>query len=1055
VYTDFESFRAAVDRAIARDPYGTLFGRRLQSPPSSNNSSWTSFSWFTDSKEIKNEVNVSPKQAKTAETADACTEKPIAATSSNPAQQIPKETTMSYSEEEYEYDPITMRKVPMKKHALVPELKMEPSSREPEKQPPLEPKTQKSPAGAEPRSQSSQPEPAKQSSESRPKQQSLQSLFFQEHGVDIPLKTFNPHKVDGYGNSDTKATDTPAETEANQKQREFGSSRKLQLRDLMTRAKGNTIDTTALFTEVDSGSDPEPTAGFSTGETGVSKKPRESPEPDDTLPLFSGTTYEARATKQARANPSDWLAREGFTQPANETLASGSQRGSAVDGSLTESKPKLESALDRARARPTQADDKSARLQTALDRQVSAFRRQLPSTEKGTDVDRATSPSETGEPKQIIRSRFEAGSEARQNEAAKETDLLPESQKTEISTTKLTKTINNVLEHIREHPDGIVAKTMKSMTNLNENYKKYIRPDAVKGLTEKIIFRDESLSKTPSIYKQGAKSLKVKPFTPSHDVLEADREQQQRTASLRLASEKAKSDAEVENAQISRLATEIRAVYESEYGTIEPNHRQTASNPALSPSKAVDATSTPGSSESDRSEAHPLSTASVKPGVVTNPVIDEHINTFEPKFAEIVDNAKQVHAQLREISIQAQELEKPIPSVPAGANETTDEVKPPLAKLSEVIQATKQVRRVLHETRNAIRSIETRRPDIAWKTPQLSGTDFGKKRIDLNAQNAPEADRSDAVVEKNTEVVPDIHTPSQIAEENAEKIVPEPVHTPSGSSTWNDEQIPPIESLRDIKFDSPYLVLAYNSSTGKVNFSPLNQPATGMTKSNNPVQILGRLENAPHFLEHFQALEKAGYSLYSGTESMLVFQKEQAEQATTVAEVVADLQPVAEQAVPTLSKESSPTQPPEKAATVLDELPAELDPSPSPAAPTAPPSRPFKSQPRVRRQEKVFSGTIRPNAASDEQPNTSQPDRDTLNALKESAWSRFARGVRRTILTIAALGVGAYTIGFVAEGLSAHSQQQKGIEHADSPGPRKRIVMTGQRPGIFSTESSR
>ncbi|OCT51107.1 hypothetical protein CLCR_07925 [Cladophialophora carrionii] len=1065
VYNDFESFRAAVDRAIARDPHGTLFGRRLQSPPSSNNSSWTSFSWFTDPKEIKDDADVSPKRSKPAETTDTSPEKPMAVTSTNPAQQIPKETTVTYSEEEYEYDPITMRKVPAKKHTSETELNVQNSSPEREKQSPSpKPKTQtpppepaKDPATPEAKSRSSPPEPTKQSSDSGPRQPFLQSMFFQEHGVDIPVKTFNPHKVYGYGSADRNITETPAEIESSQTQREFGSSRKQQLRDLMARAKGNTIDTTALFTEVGSQNEPEPLAGPSTDGTRAPKRPRESPEPDDTLPLFSGTTYEAKAIKEAWATPADWLAKEGFRQPANEPLNSGSTGDSAVVDSSSESNPRLQTALDRAEARMVQADDISARLQTALDRQSSAFRRQLPSTEEGTELDGATAMPETGEPKKIKISSLKAESDARHNKAADETDSVNETSKTQISTTKLTKTINNVLQHIREHPNGIVAKTMKSMTNLNENYKKYIRPDAVKGLTEKLIFRDESLSKTPSIYRRDAKSIDVQPFTPSHDALEADREQRERTASLRKAAEKAKSDAEVQNAQISRLATEIKAAYESEYGTIDPNHRQPASRPAVEPSIVVEASSTPISSQLDGSKAHPLSTASVKPGVGTNPVIDEHINKFEPKLAELVDGAKQIRAQLREISIEIQELGKPVPSTTAGANDPTNEVKPPLPKLSEVIQATKEVRRVLHETKNAIRSIETRRPDIAWKTPQLSGSDFGKKRIDVQAQKAPETDTSDAANVKDTEVVPGIHTPSQIPEEKDQKIVPEPVHTPSGSSTWNDEQIPPIESLRDIQFDSPYLVLTYNSSTGKVNFSTLNQPATDTTKPSNMVQILGRLENAPEFLKHFEAMQEAGYSLYDGKENTLVFRKEQPEPATTstVPDTIGDAQSVSGQAPPAGSPEVPPTQSLHKAATVLDEMPSDLDPSPGPAAPTAPVARALQSKPRVRRQEKVFSGTIRPGATSDEKPNTSQPDNDTSRVPTESLWRRLARSMKRTILTIAALGVGAYTIGFVAEGLGAHSQQQKGIENAEAPGPRKRIVMTGQRPGIFSTESSR
>ncbi|EXJ58145.1 hypothetical protein A1O7_05569 [Cladophialophora yegresii CBS 114405] len=1069
IYNDFESFRAAVDRAIARDPYGTLFGRRLQSPPSSNNSSWTSFSWFTDPKEIKTDTDVSSQQSKPAETTDTSTEKPVAATSTTFAQQTPKETTMIYSEEAYEYDPITMRKVPTKKHMLEDELNMQPASPEPGKRSPSpKPKTQssapepaKDPAASEAKSWSSPPEPTKQSSESQLKQPFLRSMFFQEHGVEIPVKTFSSHKVYGYGNSDTKATETLTEIESNRTRRGFDNSRKHQLRDLMKRAKGNTIDTTALFTESGSRSEPEPVAGPFTDGARASKKPRESPEPDDTLPLFSGTTYEARAIRQARANPSDWLAKEGFRQPANETVSSESTGETAVDSPFKESNPRLETALDRAQPCAAQAVEKSARLQTSLDRQVSAARRQSPSTEKstekGTDVDRAAAIPETGGPRQIKASNFESESDARQTKAADKTDFVHATPKTQVSATKLTKTINNVLDHIREHPDGIVAKTMKSMTNLNENYKKYIRSDAVKGLTEKLIFRDESLSKTPSIYNRPAKSLDVKPFTPSHDALETDREQQERTASLRTATEKAKDDADVQNAQISRLATEIKAVYESEYGTIDPNHRQSAPDPAMDASEVVGAPSDPVSSQVDGSKAHPLSTASLKPGIVTNPVIDAHITKFEPKLAELVDDAKQIRAQLREISTQAQELGKTVPSTTAEANEPTNEVKPPPSKLSEVIQATKEVRRVLHETKNAIRSIETRRPDIAWKTPQLSGSDFGKKRIDVKAQKAGELDSSEAPVEKDTEVVPGVHSPSQNPEENDQKVVPEPVHTPSGSPTWNDEQIPPIESLRDVQFDSPYLVLSYNSSTGKVNCSTLDQPAAETSKSSNMVQILGRLENAPEFLKHFQAMQGAGYSLYDGTENTLVFRKEQPEQATASAapKTIADMQQVAEQATPSLTTEIPPNQPLHTAATVLDEIPSDLDPSPGPAAPTAPVSRPLKGKPRVRRQEKVFSGTIRPIAASDEKANTSQADKDTVQAPKESLWRRLARGVKRTMLTVAALGVGAYTIGFVAEGLGAHSQQQKGVENTETPGPRKRIVMTGQRPGIFSTESSR
>ena len=59
-------------------------------------------------------------------------------------------------------------------------------------------------------------------------------------------------------------------------------------------------------------------------------------------------------------------------------------------------------------------------------------------------------------------------------------------------------------------------------------------------------------------------------------------------------------------------------------------------------------------------------------------------------------------------------------------------------------------------------------------------------------------------------------------------------------------------------------------------------------------------------------------------------------------------------------------------------------------------------------------------------------------------------------LTTLTVGAGAYVVGVVAEGLDAKTQQKasRSVDGAEA-GPRKKIVMSGQRPGIFSTESSR
>ena len=133
-HRDFESFKKAVDRAIERDPYGTLFGRRLQSPPSANNSSWTSFSWIFDPKEIK-EARVEPEKTQSVSSSEGSAGPtsspkpiPLAESYSMNASRIP--TSQSVPTNEYEYDPISMRKVP----------KTRPEFQSPLPQPPEPPK---------------------------------------------------------------------------------------------------------------------------------------------------------------------------------------------------------------------------------------------------------------------------------------------------------------------------------------------------------------------------------------------------------------------------------------------------------------------------------------------------------------------------------------------------------------------------------------------------------------------------------------------------------------------------------------------------------------------------------------------------------------------------------------------------------------------------------------------------------------------------------------------------------------------------------------------------
>lgn len=1011
VYKDFTSFREAVDRAIERDPYGTLFGRRLQSPPTANNSSWTSFSWLFDPKEIKEDPAL--------DGADG--DKPASQVApSKPAQQVKVQPTSfasadvqdSVVEDEYEYDPISMRKVPVKKRAaeaasssipVPPEPTRAPSPppvspiesiRKNETQQTLAPTALSANGPTEVNAKSTQP------TQHQPAPNLFKSLFFQEHGVDIPVKTYKPHKVFGHAPPekpvDTKSNGKP--TTANKPS--FDSSRKQQARDLLARVKGNSIDTTALYTDAQSVAyaEPEPKTIVNDTVTMSTKPPRTSPAPDDSLPLFSGTVHEAKGVEKKKPR-SEWLTIEGFQTPAITIEKSNPE----VHLPVKKFTSKLETSYERLeRATPTKSPGLNARLESALDRRVSA-----PKT------------SSQSEPRKTSRAKLEADFEARQSAAADEADFSPKRSKSKQSPNKLTKTLDNVWNHIREHPDGIVAKTMRSMTNINENYKKYLRPEPAQDLTAKLTFKDSSLSRVPSIYKKDAKPKPIQTFTPSSGVLEALRQQERRSLALREANEKAEQALQQRDSQIRSLAQDIKSVYEQQYGIIDAAHRQPELN------RPQHATNTPA----DGSRLHPLKTATVKPGVVTNPIMVAHVTQFEPRFAKLWDNVKQTHFELRKLHGQTQELQTRHAELRrlAAEGETPKSVE----TFKSLLQGTRDVRRALHETKNTIRAIETGRPDVAWSASRAT---------DDSDVLSTGAKVSESPTSRNT---------AQPA-----NVVPEPIHTPSGSPIWNDEQIPPMENLRPNTFDSPYLILSYNLTAGKVDFSPLNEPMTGLPKSDNALQIFGRLENASEFLKHFQDLSTRGYSLFNGTETMLIFKKTSKQPDTLSSEPKVSSSKIL-LGTPFNKVGADPARPKagKQAATVLEEMPS-IEPQPGPAAPTAPPIRAaIKDVAKMRRQENVFSGTIRPAASTPESKSQTEPAEP--QPTRESLWKRFVRGVRRVLLTTVALGAGAYTIGVVSEGLGAHAQQRMGIENAETPGPRKRIVMTGTRPGIYSAESSR
>lgn len=983
----FRAFVDYVDREVARDPYGILFGKRLESPPSANNSSWTSFSWIFE-----------PKARDAGEPIDKASQEPSShpGTSSNerapvtrnpstsPSEiSIPRSSKADAKEEyEYEYDPITMRNVP----------KM------------------------------------KKNTESIPNQPILQSLF-SEHGVDIPVKTYKPHKVFGYGPKPNSKISSQVEVSQSPKT-QFESSRKSEFSGLMARAKGNSIDTTAQFTDVS----PEQEIEAATVPRAAKTLSRQSAEPDDNAPLFSGTTYAARSfSSDSGSTPtSDWLSKEGFRTPGESTTKVKQIDEKAMKISHQKVESKLEPALDRMTVSVAEnaTESGSVRLEPSIDRHIEKAsegkQARLEATLGGNPLDRASeddidllrasdvrastrsarvSKQQLENSKRKTRSDLESDFAKNQASSDEPDDLVTNSK----TTKRISKSLTNIWNHIKDYPSGIVARTMQSMNTFNNDYKKYVKPSNTSNLTEKLIFNDPSLSKTPSIYR-ATKTHRLNPLPTSPDVEKEEKERSGRIERLRAASEEVKKDNEVANAQLSRLAADIKVIYEEECGPIKSQ--------------------LPGSSGDS---------------VASHSEREMELGTSEKRVGE--DTKVRRGAQRTGLDVYTT----------TNSSQDMEPEHEKSARLRAVMDGTKELRRELHETGMAIRAIESGRPQTVWNTPTASSTNFGKKRMDLTDGRAAvrKVKNDDERMQLNAnEHESTMQTLSSSPMEEEAQEVPAPVFTPSQSPIWNDEQPPPIEDLKEKPLESTYVVLAQDRSTGKIEISPLNNVPISSDTSVSPILVLSKLHRASDYLVHFERLEKSGYELYTGSKNMLIFRKRQPGEVQETSQPPTNL---------TSASSTSPVtdgvSPLKQAATVLDEIPSEVDPPPGPAAPTAPPSHPSKQpeqqvpKSRVRRQEQVFSGTIRP---GEESTQGSENEESFIpNELEGGFWQKVTRGVKRVVLTAVALGGVAYAIGFVAEGIGAQTQIQNGIDDGQVQGPRKRVVMTGQRPGIYSTESSR
>lgn len=973
---DFDKLKSRIDEEIDRDPYGALFGRHLRGPPSPNNSSWTSFSWiYGPLKSMQRDISsMSPDGTPDVTTSSITTSKPEERKTSSVPPRAPSTQSSQRShssrvspvEPEYEFDPISMRKVPKTEERS-------PSRLQPTQAAPAAPLTNHT---------------------------FLETLFFAEHGVDIPVKTYKRHKVYGYGASQA-AESIPAAAQAPKK---YGIDREnSRLRDIQAlkfKTLGNSIDTAAEYGgKYKNPADPEPIHVTSAKRASDVQSSKEIPKRhdvknisgDDNSALFAGTTYETEAKRiAATLTPkpsfkSSWLEKEGF-RTLRQALTP-SEPGAAKPDILTEVKvmppaSKIEPALDRVKASDVKLSNKR---EASMPRESS-----IPSDEtedldllRASDVRAATKSArmtrhEVEQGKQEARKKLETDYSKHQLLSATKSAI-----NAEITKDKVSRRLSSVWEHMKQYPQGIVAKTIDGMGIFNDNYKKYERPfKLAQDSTEKLVFKDESLSQTPSIYKKVDKksTMPLEPFTPSQEVVDVERAEKARITFVRQVNAEARNRALFESDQAKALAADIRNIYEQQYGKIDINHRQAAATSDGS-ADAVSASLPPRTDVTEFKKPvaalQPMGSATVKPGVKQDPVINDHVSVFEPKLAKLVDDAK-------------------------------------------------SARKVIHEAKLEVMAMRSRRPQTIW-----SG-------------RSTEAASNDMVKPETICIEPALDR-SRLTSEGITK---------------------PAESVSIPRYISEYIILAYDALDNAVTASPLDSSmllAQESERQTGVPQILASLNHTAKFLSHFASLSNQGYEVVSGGGDVLLFKKRSAKVAdpptspllTHVRAVIdknklaaqeASAQPIAK-VVPVEPAVDHGSLPMKEAATVLDEIPAS-EPRPGPAGPTAPTmGPPSHMRPKVRRQEDVFSASQASRVSAPPAASTAKKvwegDAREAPKIRDGLWTRFKRGVKRVVLTAVAMGVGAYTIGAVAESL--------GAQH---PTPLERAIRSG-RPGMYSTENSR
>lgn len=654
-HNDFESFKQAVDRAIQRDPYGTLFGRRLRSPETTNNASWTSWSWIFDPKEIKEEPKTesgSDKQdsksadkqgAQSMHTGNDATV-PIPSAQTKPAVEhtsssqrttttirssqsfIFKDSTISTAE--YVYDPITGRKVPQTADAPAninaaktprsdfPKWRTAASKNVESTSLPIDAENANvvaSPVRATSTSSNhTLPNPSKTGAATQPK--GFIETIFGEHDVDIPVKTYKSHKVHGYTAEPMSVI--PNEAAKKDSKDAVRTSRQREYDQLRLRTIGNNIDSTNFNAEPwnDKSEDNLPmynAAQAHAPRPETQKEMQSRAIADQDAPLFSGTTYETKAS-DILTPKADCLSegvsstRQGTTLPTPKISDVPTPDNSAMG-------ERMDSALDRAQKKsPTAIPVKrfESRLQPALDRAVP------PSSVLKGDASFDSRLTERGHAEAR---RAQQGLEAleKQRIARRGAQTVP----------KMTSTLSTV--------DSATKQVTTDKTDREEQEKRedidLLRASDVRAASRSARITQQELQDKKAQDRAGLE----RNFTASNSTaedLDLLRSNHVRNATkARMQSDE----------QLQKLSNDLRSI-------ISENLR-------------------PKSDSSIQQPSPKFTEPTVKSGVERDLDVERHTQTFEPKYATLVDSAKAIKKEIQSLQQNVRDVSRATATPPLSA----------------------------------------------------------------------------------------------------------------------------------------------------------------------------------------------------------------------------------------------------------------------------------------------------------------------------------------------------------------------------------------------------